>query len=312
MSETYQCKSPVLFLVFNRPDVTARVFEVIRQAKPPRLYIAADGPRPDREGEAEKCEEVRKIATAVDWDCDVEKLFRDENLGCGRAPSEAISWFFENEPYGIILEDDCLPDPSFFKYCEWALKTYSADRNVWHISGNNFLAPRRLFGGSAISFVALPQVWGWATWWDRWENYLYDACELSKIANKHSGEWQLRRKSKHYKFEHIESLKRGLDTWDYQWQIVVLNHRGLAVVPSVNLITNLGVGSDATHTRSVNDWRLNMPAGKWTYTGSPISPKLNKKLSVHFETNMGMPSITQRVAAKLKYFLKKQGKKRQR
>ena len=117
LMDSYSCKSPVLFLVFNRPDVTKRVFGAIRQARAPRLYVAADGAREDREGEDQLVEETRRIATAVDWDCEVKTLFRDKNLGCGKAVSEGITWFFENEPEGIILEDDCLPDLTFFEYC---------------------------------------------------------------------------------------------------------------------------------------------------------------------------------------------------
>jgi len=116
--------SPVLFLIFNRPDTTTRVFEAIRAARPERLYVAADGPRMTREGEAERCAEARRIATAVDWPCEVKTLFRETNLGCRAAVSGAITWFFEHEEEGIILEDDCLPDPSFFPYCTELLAHY--------------------------------------------------------------------------------------------------------------------------------------------------------------------------------------------
>jgi len=129
----------VLFLVFNRPDTTKQVFEKIREAQPPRLYVAADGTREDRPGEAEKCEEVRKIATSVDWDCEVYPLFRDENLGCKYAVSGAITWFFENEEMGIILEDDCLPSQSFFWFCEELLERYRWDMRVGLITGFNKL-----------------------------------------------------------------------------------------------------------------------------------------------------------------------------
>ncbi len=132
-------KSPVLFLIFNRPDTTAKVFEAIREARPPKLYIAADGPRPNRAGEKDRCEVTRAIATQVDWPCEVKKLFRDENLGCGKAVSEAITWFFENEPEGIILEDDILPHPDFFPYCDEMLEKYRDNDRVGIISGHNHI-----------------------------------------------------------------------------------------------------------------------------------------------------------------------------
>src|SRR5690349_2048344 len=131
-------KSAILFLVFNRPETTARVFEAIRAAQPPRLYVAADGPRASRIGESERCDLTRRIASAVDWPCDITTLFRAANLGCKNAVSSAISWFFEHEEEGVILEDDCLPDPSFFRYCDELLAHYRDDTRIGLISGNNF------------------------------------------------------------------------------------------------------------------------------------------------------------------------------
>lgn len=131
--------NPVLFVVFSRPDTTARVFEAIRQARPPRLYVAADGPRASRPGEAQLCEETRRIASAVDWPCELKTLFRPENLGCKAAVSGAIDWFFDNEEQGVILEDDCLPDASFFEYCDALLEKHKDDLRVMCISGDNFM-----------------------------------------------------------------------------------------------------------------------------------------------------------------------------
>ena len=131
-------KTAVLFLIFNRPDTTKQVFEAIRKSKPPRLYVAADGPRTDKSGEAEKVEQVRRIAMQVDWNCEVKTLFREENLGCGKAVSSAITWFFKNEEEGIILEDDCLPNQSFFWFCEELLERYRDDMRIMAVSGDNF------------------------------------------------------------------------------------------------------------------------------------------------------------------------------
>lgn len=299
---SYTCNAPILFLVFNRPNVTAQVFKAIRAAKPEKLYLACDGPRSGNPSDVAKVAEVRRIVSGIDWPCETFTLFRDKNLGCGRGVSSAINWFFEHEVEGIILEDDCLPDPSFFNYCVWALNAYREDERVWHISGNNFLTPIRYFKGQPVGFVTLPQVWGWATWRDRWEHYIFDANELSRQTGKCCDAWQLRPKSKQYKFKNIESLKQGFDTWDYQWQIVVLNNGGLVAVPSANLITNLGMGADATHTRSSKDWRQCMPVGEWNYVGPPVVPEMNKQMNAHFEGCMGMASLLQRIVRKLKRF----------
>lgn len=139
LNHNYKVSTPILFLVFNRPDTTRKVFEKIRQIKPQKLYIAADGPRKDIVAEKIKCEEVRSIVTEVDWECEVETLFRDNNLGCKCAVGNAITWFFKHEEMGIILEDDCLPDPTFFKFCEELLEKYRFDSRVMSISGSNIM-----------------------------------------------------------------------------------------------------------------------------------------------------------------------------
>ena len=155
-------QNAVLFIVFNRPETAGIVFDAIRQAKPPRLYIAADGPRSGNESEVALCKEVREIASSVDWECEVKTLFREENLGCRFGPNSAIDWFFESEYSGIILEDDCLPHPDFFKYCDWALTEFKDNPKIWHINGNNFDCPVSHYDRN-VCFTSLPQVWGWAT-----------------------------------------------------------------------------------------------------------------------------------------------------
>src|ERR1700690_1974577 len=155
-------QSPVLFLVFNRPDTTRRVFEAIRSAQPPRLYVAADGPRGARAGEAERCAEVRRIATAVNWPCEVKTLFRDCNLGCKMGVSSGITWFFEHEPEGIILEDDVLPVPTFFDFCDELLARFRNDDRVAMISGSNLIAGH-FDPAESYFFSRCAQIWGWAS-----------------------------------------------------------------------------------------------------------------------------------------------------
>lgn len=282
-------QTAVLFLVFNRPETTAQVFEAIRQAKPPRLYVAADGPRQGREGEAEKVAKVREIATAVDWPCEVKTLFREQNLGCKYAPSGGITWFFEQEEQGIILEDDCSPHPDFFYYCEWSLEEFKNVPEVWHINGNNFGANVDLFKGDSISFSSLPQVWGWASWSNRWRNYQGNPFYLGEEASTRASRWLLSLGARTSKLMDIQQLQKGLDAWDYQWQLTVLNANGLVVCPLSNLISNLGDGADATHTNNDRE-RMRLPVSsqkKFEYSAIRHSIALTN----WYESKMGLRSV---------------------
>ncbi len=243
-------KTPVLLLVFNRPDVTARVFETIRAARPERLYVAADGARPDRPGEAERCAEVRRIATAVDWPCEVRTLFRDRNLGCKHGVAGGIDWFFEHEPEGIILEDDILPDPSFFPYCEALLERYRDDAGVAMISGSNLVGPLPEPDAS-YGFTLNLSIWGWASWRRAWQHYDIamtawpSPAARARVAAALGG----RPLAIAYWSAIFDRMARGeIDTWDYQWVFSAWLHGMAGIVPARMLIENLGFGADATHT----------------------------------------------------------------
>lgn len=246
-----QMKSPVLFLIFNRPDTTERVFEEISKAQPPRLYIAADGPRSDHAGEKELCEKTRSIAQKVDWDCEVKTLFRTENLGCGKAVSQAITWFFDNEPEGIILEDDILPHPDFFPYCDELLEKYRNDENVQLITGRN-----NFFNGykSEYSYYMSSyfHIWGWASWRRVWNTYEFDVAQLSKKTFMQKISTRLPKKGISYWsgiFDMMSSYQ--CDTWDYQLYFnQILNNR-YSIIPYSNLTKNIGFGDNATHTNSI-------------------------------------------------------------
>jgi hypothetical protein len=237
---------PVLIIVFNRPDTTAEVFQAVRDYRPRQLFIAQDGPRPVP-GEAERCAAVRAIVEGVDWDCDVRHLYRDENLGCGRAVSEAVTWFFEQVEEGVILEDDCVPAPAFFPYCEELLERHRNDQRVWMISGVNLLGRWR--HGGASYFFADGGVWGWATWRRAWEQMdlrppAWHDPERRARAREFLGEdlWGV-------VAPELERVFRGdLDTWDYQWLFLRASHGGAGAIPSVNLVRNIGFRADATHT----------------------------------------------------------------
>jgi hypothetical protein len=243
--------SAVLFLVFNRPEPTARVFEAIRRAKPKKLYVASDGPRSSRPDEAKKVMEARHIATAVDWDCEVITLFRDGNLGCKRAVSGAISWFFEQEEEGIILEDDCLPAPDFFGYCDSLLVKYRHDPRIFAITGDNF--QNGIWrGDGSYYFSRYVHVWGWATWKRAWNRY---DGEISFWPQwKVSDDWKAKIPDgveRHYWEKIFDRIYANeIDTWDYQWTASAWRDGGLIATPNVNMVSNIGFGSDSTHTSS--------------------------------------------------------------
>ncbi|MGJ8588285.1 MAG: hypothetical protein ACSHXW_09030 [Yoonia sp.] len=244
-------QTPILFMVFNRPDTTSQVFEAIRKARPTRLYVAADGPRPDRNGEAELCAEVRRIATSVDWNCEVQTLLRDKNLGCRSAVSGGITWFFENEEEGIILEDDCLPDPSFFPFCGELLERYRDTPEIMCITGNNF-QPDMHGWQHSYYFSIFNHCWGWASWRRAWDLYDTDLAQYEPVkANTLFQSLSIVPGFAEYFIVALDRVKDGsLDTWDYSWTWTCWLNGGLTCTPQTNLISNIGFGADATHTQS--------------------------------------------------------------
>jgi hypothetical protein len=246
---------PVAFLVFNRPDLTSRVFACIRAAQPKELFVIADGPRSPEEREA--CDQTRAIATAVDWDCVVRTNFSETNLGCGKRVSSGLNWLFENCEQAIILEDDCVPDPSFFPYCTELLTKYCDDDRVAMISGDNFQQSysNDSRGAESYYFSRLAHIWGWATWRRAWKDYDFEmkdwpavkASAWLRITYGNGPQTRLWERN----FEQVYS--GHIDTWDTQWQYAVLRNNALVILPIVNLISNIGFGESATHTKTIND-----------------------------------------------------------
>lgn len=272
ISPSAPLQTAVLFLVFNRPDTTAQVFEAIRQAMPQRLYVAADGARQGRGGEADRVAKVREIATAVDWPCEIRTLFRDQNLGCKHAVSGAITWFFEQEEQGIILEDDCLPHPDFFPFCETLLNRYSDDDRVSVITGDNFLAGRWRGEGSYF-FSRYNHVWGWATWRRAWNQADMDIKFWPdwKQSSAWSEFWTDPLARRYWSAIFNRMYRAEIDTWDYPWTASVWFYGGLTATPNVNLVSNIGFGSDSTHTASADS----PLAGMATYAlGEIIHPDI--------------------------------------
>ncbi|WP_425883684.1 hypothetical protein ACPYIV_14545 [Parabacteroides sp. ASD2025] len=245
---------PILFLIFNRQDNASIVFNRIREIKPKRLYVAADGAREHKAGEQEACLQTRAIINQIDWPCELKTLFRDQNLGCKRAVSEAITWFFENEEYGIILEDDCLPDLSFFPFCEDLLIKYKDDERIGHIGGNCFL-PGIINGGISYDFCSITHVWGWATWRRVWEKVDIDFPFWNESKEKRSRLFCNKWEEIYFSSFISDSLsnRHGLNPWAVFYYFSLRLQHQLSIYPSVNLVTNIGLGDvNATHTVKLN------------------------------------------------------------
>jgi hypothetical protein len=242
-------KTPVVFLVFNRPELTARVFAEIRRARPERLLIVADGPRAGRVGEAERCAQVREIVAGVDWSCEVETDFSEVNLGCRRRVSSGLDWAFEHVDHAIILEDDCLPDPGFFGFCEPLLERYADDPRVMHIAGSCVLPD---LAQMPTSYVVshFPFIWGWATWRRAWKQFDLQMSRWPEfLAEDGLGRIFADRADVAIWSRMMAATFRGeVDTWDAQWVLAVWLAGGMSLVSTSNLISNLGFGKDATHT----------------------------------------------------------------
>ena len=259
-------RTAVLLLIFNRPDTTRRVFEAVRQARPPRLYIAADGPRATHPDDAARFAAARAIVAGIDWPCEVFTLFRATNLNCGLGPATALDWFFRHESEGIILEDDCVPTPSFFRFCEDLLIRYRHDARVLHIGGNNFSREaRQPLRATDPSYHFSTQVnsWGWATWRRAWQLYDFhlsgfqELHEQGQLAGLYSS-W-LETRYRLHKISGVLDLPQPADVWDYQWHFAIVANSGLCVVPAVNLVGNIGFGEQGTHTLDATDEFANVP-----------------------------------------------------
>jgi hypothetical protein len=252
------CKltTPVVLIIFKRPEQTARVFRAIRLARPQRLYVIADGPRNGEE--AILCQAAREIVNCVDWDCEVIKYYSDRNLGCTNRIVSGLDLVFQQEEGAIILEDDCLPHQTFFQFCDELLKFYKNDTRVMHISGCNYLQGRLAFNESYY-FSKYPHVGGWATWRRAWLLFHKWDKEFSRL----NLDFLIYRTKSEREFwsdllEQLRSDRTEL-SWDYQWALICMSDKALCVVPKSNMITNIGFGPGATHTQE-DSWLANLPA----------------------------------------------------
>lgn len=272
-------ETPVLFIIFNRPDTTVKVFERIKEIKPKRLFVAADGPRDGREGEKEKCELVRKIVLdGIDWECDLQLKFSETNLGCGRATSSAMLWFFENAGEGIVLEDDTIPDPTFFNFCKELLAWYRNDDDIKMIGGNN-LQNGHIRSDGSYYFSNITHSWGYASWWRVWKDYDFYLENINDDIFEQLIQERFHTKAeKEYWRDIYKNLRAGkYEAWDYQFLFTMWLKNGMCIIPNKNLVTNIGFGEDATHTKSTDDPAANRPLASIHKIVHPSEKKISYK-----------------------------------
>lgn len=252
----FKLTTPVAFFTFNRLDSAQQVFERIRQAKPERLYLVSDGPRSNKEGEDKKVEEVRDyILSNIDWDCEVFKNFATANMGCGRRMASGISWVFEHEERAMFFEDDCVPDPSFFRYAQELLEKYADNDEVMLISGNNQIAYLDTIPGD-YGFSHQANIWGWASWRSTWKDYDFDIKSWPE--NRKNPVWKeiYNRKARWTllaEFDHV--CNKAYDIWDYQFSYQIGLRKGYCIIPKYNLVSNVGfTNAEYTHTSSMPEW----------------------------------------------------------
>lgn len=258
MEENDFFNTPILFITFNRMDTTIKVFQKIREQKPKKLYLASDGAREAKVGESKKVEEIRNyLIKSIDWECEVKTLFQPKNLGCKFGTHNAITWLFENEERGIIIEDDCLPSNSFFSYCETLLKRYKNDQRIFTISGFNY-ASDLVNSRESYFFAKFPMIWGWATWRDRWHANLqvienFEEIQNTQLVNSVTHDHAVSRMI----IDNVKlSIENKVDVWDYIWVYTNFINNAVSTVPAKNLVENIGYGPEATHTVGVANDQL--------------------------------------------------------
>ncbi|MBE9125341.1 MULTISPECIES: glycosyltransferase family 2 protein [unclassified Coleofasciculus] len=298
----WQIKTPVVFIIFKRPDTTEKVFEVIRQAKPPKLLVIADGARADRAGEAEKCAATRAIIERVDWDCEVLKNYSDVNMGCKQRLSSGLNWVFNTVEEAIILEDDCLPHPSFFRFCEELLDKYRNDKRIMMISGSNILGEWKS-DIQSYHFAYYGSIWGWASWQRAWHYYdvnmnLWSSAEArNRVRDVICDKKQYLNRSDIFEKTYLGEI----DTWDYQWGFARFLQSGLSIIPSGNLISNLGFTKEGTNTKKDTKGVANLPISSISFPlKEPYGVAVDRNYDYLRYQKTWKQSLLQRIRRKIK------------
>lgn len=300
---------PIVFIIFNRPQVAQQVFNVIRRYRPKQLFVIADGARETKAGEYEKCLETRKIIDQVDWDCEVHKNFSEVNLGCAKRISSGLNWVFEQVESAVILEDDCLAHADFFPFCETLLERYRDDERIMAICAQNVQFGRRRSPYSYY-YSRYNHCWGWATWRRAWNHFDFDmklwhqedARELLKYvfptSEKAADYWAR-------KFQRVSDYQ--VDSWALRWTFACWMQSGLSIIPEVNLVSNIGYGTAATNTlASSNNPYANLPTNSLDFPlQHPPFVLRNAQADSFTQNTLFQPTLTLRIKDKLRRTFKK-------
>ncbi len=300
---SYSLTTPVVFIIFRRPETTLRVLEAIRAARPPLLLVIADGPRSPED--AERVAQTRAIVDEVDWKCDVLKNYAETNMGLKRRISSGLDWVFAQVEEAIILEDDCLPHPTFFRFCEELLTRYRDKPRVMHISGNSYQPESyRCALKASYYFTRYPHVWGWATWRRAWALNDVALTRWQSLPDKDAflRRFEHRRERAFWRWAWDAVAEGRLDSWAYGWAFACMAHDGLAINPAVNLVDNIGCGTEATHTRRRKDCREDFPAGPIAFPLIEPADMIRDREADARTARMTfmLPMLHQRIAGKLK------------
>ncbi|MDH5666808.1 MAG: hypothetical protein OEY86_02205 [Nitrospira sp.] len=302
--------TPIAVLTFNRPELTERLLNILGQIKPRRMLVVSDGPRSHVATDVERVTAVRRLFEKLDWECHVDRNFAECNMGSFPRNSSGLSWVFDQVEEAVILEDDCVPEPSFFPFCEELLRKYRDDQRVGLISGNNFLKPSRQKLAASYFFSGYATTWGWASWRRTWRQVDLDMPYWLEFRD--SG--QLRRAV----YSDNEDLywrsvydaiheRRTKNAWDYQLMLTCRRFNLLTIVPAVNLVSNVGFGGDAVHYKNNRFLEINVPTGSIPFPlVHPAKVEMSRKVDyqiyrrrfneqLHFRAAKKIPGLFQLV-----------------
>lgn len=296
-------KTPVVFIIFNRPELAARVLSEIAKARPPQLLVISDGPRRNVCGEADRVAQSRALIENINWPCKILKNYSNHNMGCRARVSSGLTWVFQQVSEAIVLEDDCLPDITFFRFCQELLEKYRHDQRVGMISGDNFQFNFTI-NDDSYYFSNLNHIWGWATWADRWQNdYDVDLKQWPRVRDENRvRDWfstQQEREAFAFNLDRTYTLK--IDTWDYQWNFGSRLNGRLSIMPNVNLVSNIGFGMEATHTKEHNEFS-NLPRAQMFF---PLKHPTALFASEYLDSRFFQRSVKQTRSKLLKSWLAK-------
>lgn len=285
-------ETPVAFCIFNRPQLTARVFAAIRLAGPKQLLVIADGPRDDRPGEQEAVAQTREILNRIDWPCEVKTNFSSTNLGCKTRMATGLTWAFEQAEELIVLEDDCLPDPTFFSFTQSLLRRYRDTPQIMMISGDNFQPGPT--SDNSYYFSRWAHIWGWASWRRAWNHYDpgIDSWPTDKVNGSLAQQVDSPAEYQYWSSVFDQVHQGQIDTWDFSWAYALWKQNGLAILPEQNLVTNLGFGDSATHTIDAHSKLANLPSHRIDHIVHPTDIQRNVAADLYTWENIMAPLKT--------------------